>query len=89
MESPLVIARTGDVENAPFVLGHAVPHLNIWTVPRYPGTPREYWGLRVDAWPQAPRGGSEETAALCERVRANLRRESHLDRSQPGPNDAV
>jgi diadenosine tetraphosphate (Ap4A) HIT family hydrolase len=31
-----------------FVLGHAVPHLHIWVVPRYPGTPREYWGLRVD-----------------------------------------
>jgi hypothetical protein len=20
------------------------PHLHLWIVPRYPGTPREYWG---------------------------------------------
>jgi len=24
-----------------FVLGHDVPHLHIWVIPRYPGTPRE------------------------------------------------
>ena len=36
-----------------FVLGHAVPHLHIWIVPRYSGTPREYWGMRVDEWPHS------------------------------------
>jgi diadenosine tetraphosphate (Ap4A) HIT family hydrolase len=55
-----------------FVLGHAVPHLHLWVVPRYPGTPREYWGMRVDEWPQAPRGGPEQIAALCGRIRAYL-----------------
>jgi diadenosine tetraphosphate (Ap4A) HIT family hydrolase len=55
-----------------FVLGHAVPHLHVWIIPRYPGTPREYWGLRVDEWPEAPRGGAEEMAALCERIRQQL-----------------
>ena len=55
-----------------FVLGHAVQHLHMWLVPRYPGTPREYWGMRVDEWPEAPRGGPEEIAALCERLRAFL-----------------
>src|ERR671933_439099 len=30
-----------------FVLGDHVLHLHIHLVPRYPGTPREYWGLRV------------------------------------------
>jgi histidine triad (HIT) family protein len=33
------------------VLGHDVPHMHIHVVPRYPGTPREYWGTRVDEWP--------------------------------------
>ncbi len=51
-------------------------HIHVWVVPRYPGTPREYWGMRVDEWPEAPRGGAEEVAALCERVRAYLRGES-------------
>jgi diadenosine tetraphosphate (Ap4A) HIT family hydrolase len=52
-----------------FVLGHHASHLHIWVVPRYPGTPREYWGRRVDEWPEAPRGGTLEIEALCERLR--------------------
>jgi histidine triad (HIT) family protein len=59
-----------------FVLGHQVPHLHIWVVPRYPGTPQEYWGTRVDEWPGAPRGGPQEIANLCERLRVHLRREA-------------
>ena len=55
-----------------FVLGHHVPHLHIWLVPRYPGTPREYWGTRVDEWPDAPRGGAREIAAVCNRIRGQL-----------------
>ncbi len=53
-----------------FVLGHHVDHLHIWLVPRYPGTPREYWGTRLDEWPQAPRGGTQQIADLCARLRA-------------------
>ncbi|HKZ83884.1 MAG TPA: hypothetical protein VJ793_09550 [Anaerolineae bacterium] len=41
-------------------------------VPRYPGAPREYWGTRVDEWPDAPHGGPQEMAALCARLRAHL-----------------
>jgi histidine triad (HIT) family protein len=58
-----------------FVLGHHVPHLHVWVIPRYPGTPREYWGTRVDEWPEAPKGGAQEIAALCERIRVHLRGE--------------
>jgi diadenosine tetraphosphate (Ap4A) HIT family hydrolase len=55
-----------------FVLGDHVPHLHLHLVPRYPGAPREYWGVRVDEWPEAPRGGPREMAALCERLRDYL-----------------
>ena len=55
-----------------FVLGHHIPHLHVWLVPRYPGTPREYWGLRVDEWSGAPKGGESEIRALCDRVREHL-----------------
>ena len=58
-----------------FRLGHHVDHLHVWVVPRYPGTPREYWGMRVDEWPQAPRGDAEAVTALCERVRSFLHQE--------------
>lgn len=57
-----------------FVLGHHVPHLHVWLAPRYPGTPREFWPLRLAEWPAAPTGGPPEIAALCERVGAHVRR---------------
>jgi len=55
-----------------FVLGHTVSHLHFWLVPRYLGTPREYWGLHVDEWPGAPHGSLAEIEVLCERMRALL-----------------
>ena len=58
-----------------FVLGDNVPHLHIHVVPRYPGAPREYWGVHVDEWPDAPRAGLQEIAALCERLRTYLEKE--------------
>jgi histidine triad (HIT) family protein len=58
-----------------FVLGHHVPHLHVHVVPRYPGTPREYWGLRVDEWPEAPTGSAEAVADLAERLRTWLAEE--------------
>jgi histidine triad (HIT) family protein len=57
-----------------FVLGHNVPHLHIHIVPRYPNTPREYWGVQVDQWGDAPHGGPQEIAVLCERLRAHLKK---------------
>lgn len=52
-----------------FVLGDGVDHFHMHLVPRYPGTPRDYYGPRIDEWPEAPRGGPAEIAALCERLR--------------------
>lgn len=54
------------------VLGDEVPHLHIHLVPRYPDTPREYWGLRVSQWPDAPRGGIDDITAICNRLRPAL-----------------
>lgn len=55
------------------VIGDHVAHLHIHLLPRYPGTPRQYWWTRVDEWPQAPRGGEAEAAGLVERLRTNIR----------------
>ncbi len=52
-----------------FRFGHHVAHLHIFIVPRYPGTPPEYWGTRVDEWPDGPRATSKEIEELCGRVR--------------------
>ena len=54
------------------IMGHNVPHFHLHLLPRYPGTPREFWGLRVDEWPGAPHGGEAEIADLCDRLRAGL-----------------
>lgn len=55
-----------------FSLGHHTPHPHVWIVPRYPGTPREYWGLRVFEWPEARKGDGQEIEALCQQVRRFL-----------------
>ncbi|MGN6794753.1 MAG: HIT family protein [Streptosporangiaceae bacterium] len=53
------------------VIGDGVPHLHIHLVPRFPGTPREYWWsreqwwTRLDEWPGARRGGVAEICDLA------------------------
>ena len=55
-----------------YVIGDAVPHFHLHLLPRYPGAPREYYGLHAGEWPDAPHGGAEEIEVVCERVRAWL-----------------
>lgn len=55
-----------------FVIGHGVPHLHVHLLPRYPDTPREYWGMRIDEWPEAPRGNQTQIEKLCVQIRAYL-----------------
>lgn len=52
-----------------FVIGDHMPHLHVHVIGRYPGAPPEYRGPRVDDWPDAPRGGQEEIAAVADKVR--------------------
>jgi diadenosine tetraphosphate (Ap4A) HIT family hydrolase len=50
------------------VIGHGIAHFHLHLIPRYPGTPREFWWTRVDEWPGAPRGSDAEIAALVGRL---------------------
>ena len=52
------------------VIGHGIGHLHVHLIPRYPGTPREYWWTRVDEWPDAPRGDEAAIRSLIDRLRA-------------------
>jgi diadenosine tetraphosphate (Ap4A) HIT family hydrolase len=52
-----------------FFIGDGVPHVHVHVIGRRPGAPREYWGPRVDDWPQAPRGGEAEIAQVADRLR--------------------
>jgi diadenosine tetraphosphate (Ap4A) HIT family hydrolase len=55
-----------------FVLGDGVAHLHVVLAPRYAGTPREYWGLPLREWPDAPQVGGDEMRSLVARLRANV-----------------
>ena len=55
-----------------FFYGDHVPHLHVHVFARYPGTPEEFWRERVDEWSESPKGGAEEVAALCQRLRGYL-----------------
>ena len=58
-----------------FVIGDGVPHVHVHVIGRYPGAPREYWGPRVDDWPEAPRGSEKEIEQVAERIRTFLQNE--------------
>jgi histidine triad (HIT) family protein len=54
------------------VIGDNTPHLHVHLLPRYPGTPREYWWDRVDEWPGARRGAEPEITAFVRALRDYL-----------------
>jgi histidine triad (HIT) family protein len=55
------------------VAGHQVDHLHLHLIPRYPGTPREYWWPpRMDEWPQARLGLAAEITQVVRDLRAHL-----------------
>lgn len=54
------------------VIGHGIDHLHLHLIARRPGTPREFWWVRVDEWPDAPRGDANDVATLMDRLRASL-----------------
>jgi len=48
-----------------FVIGHHVPHLHVWVVPRYRNTPRDFWGFKIFEWPDRPVGSQKQVEVLC------------------------
>jgi diadenosine tetraphosphate (Ap4A) HIT family hydrolase len=53
-----------------FVYGDRVPHLHVHLVGRYPEAPAGFRGVRVDEWPDAPRGDAADVAAYVARLRS-------------------
>ncbi len=52
-----------------FVIGDGAPHFHVHIIGRYNNAPREYWGPRVDEWPQAPKGKNEDIAKLSAKIK--------------------
>jgi diadenosine tetraphosphate (Ap4A) HIT family hydrolase len=55
-----------------WAIGDEVPHLHVQLVPRYPGTPREYWGPGVTRWPDGPRVDSDAMRSMITDLRSHL-----------------
>ena len=53
-----------------FILGEGVDHLHIHVIARYKDAPKEYYGTKVDLWPDAPRGGNGEIERINKEVGA-------------------
>jgi histidine triad (HIT) family protein len=68
----VLMEATGAEHVYAFVYGDAVPHLHIHLAPRYPETPREYWGPRLNEWPDAPRVNARQMSDLIASLRVRL-----------------
>ncbi|MBD8068749.1 HIT family protein [Bacillus sp. PS06] len=56
-----------------YVMGDAVPHLHMHIVPRYPNTPKEFWGQNaVYDWTEAPMGNNQDVIDLCTRMKSYI-----------------
>ncbi len=62
--SKALMETLGMVHVYSFVIGDGVPHFHVHIIGRYPNAPREYWGAKVDEWPEAPRGANEKIAQV-------------------------
>ena len=60
-----------------FLIVDGVPHVHMHVIGRYRGAPREYWGPRVDDWPEAPRGGAGEIAEISNKVKLFISQKGH------------
>lgn len=61
----LIKQRLGAEHVYLFRINDAVAHLHFHLVPRYPGTPKEFWGLRIREYPDAPRVNLSEIRRLA------------------------
>jgi membrane protease YdiL (CAAX protease family) len=56
----------------PCIIAEGVSHVHVHVIGRYPGAPREYWGPRVDEWPEALRGAEIKIVQVAARLRRFL-----------------
>jgi diadenosine tetraphosphate (Ap4A) HIT family hydrolase len=74
LRDAIVILQTeGGAEHA-YVLriNDKVAHFHCHVVPRYPGTPKEFWGPKLMEWPEFPKLNLEQVQSLSGRLRQKL-----------------
>jgi histidine triad (HIT) family protein len=55
-----------------FRINDKVAHLHFHLVPRYPGTPKEFWGARIMEWPGRAIVNLSQIQALARLLKANF-----------------
>ncbi len=71
-----VIKRAENTEHVySFVQGDAFPHFHIHLIPRYPGTPKEYWHLTNIRNYKDAYGTVNQVEEVCSRLRGVLQHE--------------
>ena len=51
-----------------FRINDQVPHLHFHLVPRYKGTPKEFWGIKMWDWSGLPKIGFDEIRTVSDRL---------------------
>lgn len=51
-----------------FRINDKVKHLHAHLIPRYAGTPREYWGTKILEWPGRPTADFDEIKAISRKL---------------------
>lgn len=68
--SRMLVHKLGAEHVYVFTIGHLVPHLHFHIVPRYEGTPEQFWGgKQVSEWPDAPMLNAQEVGELARSLR--------------------
>jgi diadenosine tetraphosphate (Ap4A) HIT family hydrolase len=52
------------------VIGHHSAHFHLHVLPRYPGTPKEFFFMDVDRWEGSPKGDAAQIEAFVQRLRS-------------------
>lgn len=52
-----------------FRINDLVAHLHFHLVPRYPNTPKDYWGLKIMVWPDRPQIELPEIQELSKKLK--------------------
>lgn len=56
-----------------FRINDKVQHLHFHLAPRYPGTPKEFWGFKISEWPETPRVGLDEIQKISRQLSGRSR----------------
>lgn len=68
--SRLIREHTGAEHVYLYRINDKVPHLHFHLIPRYPNTPREFWGLKITAYEGSPKIKLPEIRALSEKMKS-------------------